>query len=94
MFGLVPYEEGFKILDSGVYRWKDHELKILDSFYRISFFDSQARPGVLVTTPSQVGADSGSWFQMFSFLADFGVWYAIMLIESARRANQFSILRL
>jgi FAD binding domain len=94
MFGLVPYEEGFKILDSGVYRWKDHELKILDSFYRISFFDSQARPGVLVTTPSQVGADTGSWFQMFSFLADFGVWYAIMLIESARRANQFSILRL
>ena len=95
MFGMVPYEEGFKILEAGVYRWgEDKELRLLDHVYRISFFDEQARPGTLVTTPSQMNADPGSWFQMFSFLADFGVWYAIMLIESARRANQFTILRL
>lgn len=95
MFGMVPYEEGFKILEEGMYRWGEgKELKLLERFYRISFFDEQARPGTLVTTPSQVGADEGSWFQMFSFLADFGVWYAILLIEAARRGNQFGVLRL
>lgn len=95
MFGMVPYEEGFKILGEGVYRWGEgQELKLLEKFYRISFFDEQARPGTLVTTPSQMGADPGSWFQMFSFLADFGVWYAILLIEAARRGNQFGVLRL
>lgn len=31
---------------------------------------------------------------LLSFWSNFGIWFAIMLIESARRANQFNLLRL
>lgn len=61
-------------------------IKPLHSFYGIEFIDSRLR-GLVAFFSSLQFADSIANWQAFSFLTDAGIVYAIVLIESARRAN-------
>ena len=47
------------------------------------------RGSTLLMAPSSLGYDPVNSFQMFTFLADYGLIYAI-LIESARRASMLT----
>jgi hypothetical protein len=56
------------------------------SFYGIEFIDSKIR-GLAACFASFQFVDPIANWQGFSFLMDAGIVYAILLIESARRAN-------
>ena len=60
--------------------------KPLHSFYGIEFIDSRLRGPVAFFSALQFADARANW-QSFSFLTDAGIIYAIVLIESARRAN-------
>ncbi|KAE8390308.1 hypothetical protein BDV23DRAFT_183601 [Aspergillus alliaceus] len=57
------------------------EVVLQDQFYYVRFLGDFSRSGVLRFIP-------------LSLFADYGVWYGIMLIESARQAHRLNILRL
>ncbi|KAL4942711.1 hypothetical protein BDV06DRAFT_221901 [Aspergillus oleicola] len=87
MMSLVgPFEEASTILSSGRY----HDVPLQDRFYHIQLLDDFSRGSALRFIVSKVHF----FFQPLTLFADYGVWYAIMLIESTRRAHQLSILRL
>lgn len=58
----------------------------LQTFYGVEFIDSRVR-GLAACFASFQFADTIGYWQSYTFLTDIGVVYAIILIESARRAN-------
>lgn len=86
MAAVVPLEGATQILDEGVYRWTSYGVQIEDyipeRFYGLSVFDNFSRPGVMRFMVSH----GHFLLQNFSLFADYGIWYAIMLIESSRRS--------
>jgi 2-polyprenyl-6-methoxyphenol hydroxylase-like FAD-dependent oxidoreductase len=58
-----------------------------NGFYHINFIDALWRGIAVLYVPSTMGLDIGGSWQMTTCLADFGTVYAILMIESARRAN-------
>ena len=90
MFAVAPLEQFQNVLDLGVYHGADQAVRIMERFYQVPALDDFARPGVV----RFVVGEAHFFFQSFSLFADYGIWYAIMLIESARRANHLTILRL
>ncbi|RYP56579.1 hypothetical protein DL771_011758 [Monosporascus sp. 5C6A] len=62
----------------------------LPRFYRVPFINDFTRIGAM----EFVVSGTNSFLLMLSFYADYGVWYAITLIEEARRANHLKILTL
>lgn len=88
MFTVAPIESILDILDRGVYRSGGAEFHIMNAFYHFRPLDNFSRSGVL----RFIVSGEHFFYQTFSFFADYGVWYAIMLLESARRANQLTPL--
>jgi hypothetical protein len=68
-------------------------VKPLHSFYGLEFIDSRIR-GLAACFASLQFVDAIANWQSFSFLADIGIVYAIVLIESARRANIMTVASL
>ena len=80
---------------SGQITWgANSSLSILQKFYGIKFLDVIIQNATLVLAPSSLGFDEISWHQMLTFLADTGLVYSVMLIESSRRANKFKPMAL
>lgn len=93
--GLIPWESGGEILRSGQIKWGESlSIPILDKFYRWKRLDDGYRGATVLMAPSTLGYDAVSSFQMFTFLADYGLVYAILLIESARRANMLTFAQM
>lgn len=89
--GLIPYESGGAILQSGKIVWgQSSSIPILERFYHVKILDDLCRPSTVFVAPSTLGYDPVSSFQSFTFLADNGLVYSIFLIESARRANMLT----
>jgi hypothetical protein len=65
-------------------------VKPLQSFCGLEFIDSRIR-GLAACFASLQFVDAIANWQSFSFLADIGIVYAIVLIESARRANIMTV---
>ncbi|KAJ5952082.1 uncharacterized protein N7479_010495 [Penicillium vulpinum] len=84
MFSVAPIEDVYDTLAHLTYR----EVAIQDKFYNVSFLDDFSRSGVL----RFIVSEAHFFYQSFSLFADYGVWYGIMLIESARRAHRLNIL--
>lgn len=61
-------------------------LKSLHNFYGLEFIDGRFRGLAACFAPLQFVDAISSW-QSYTFLADVGILYAIVLIEGARRAN-------
>ena len=92
---LVPFEELDRMVESRTILWGDSSsFRIWDKFYFVSILDNLARPATILFSPSTFAYDPVSWFQMFTFLADIGVVYAITLVESNRQASIMKITRL
>lgn len=95
LIALIPFDALNSMVDSRVITWgESFSFNILDGFYGIPILDDLARPATVLFSPSSFAYDPVSWVQMFTFLADIGVVYAIVLIESTRRANAMSLLHL
>ncbi|KAI1447426.1 hypothetical protein F5Y02DRAFT_24191 [Annulohypoxylon stygium] len=85
---LALYAQPFA--DSGVIEWDGGKVKIIDHFHNVDILDTLWRGGMATFSTSTLGYDSiGSW-QMFSFLVDVGVIYAIWILESYRRGNAWT----
>lgn len=93
MYSVVPLEGAAHILDTGIYRWRSdtikHEVSIPEQFYHVAILDGFSRSGVMRFVISY----NHFLLQNFSLFADYGVWYAIMLIESARRTLRITLLQ-
>ncbi|KAH7082317.1 FAD binding domain protein [Paraphoma chrysanthemicola] len=62
----------------------------LQSFYGVEFIDSRVRGLAACFASFQFVDVIGNW-QSYTFLTDIGIVYAIVLIESARRANTMTL---
>jgi len=82
-----------EILKAGKIEWDSSSIDIRETFYHIKFIDDIWRDITVAFLPTQLFEPITMW-QMPTFLADFGVVYAIFLIESARRANTLTLLQL
>lgn len=92
---LIPWDSGKAILQSGLIIWgESSSIPILEKFYYWRFLDDQVRGSTVIMAPSTIGYDPVSSIQMFTFLADYGLVYAILLIESARRASMLTIAQM
>ncbi|KAK5132877.1 hypothetical protein LTR08_008397 [Meristemomyces frigidus] len=69
-------------------------VRLWERFYRIPVLDQTWRGIVTLFLPSVMGFDPASKLQLSTALADFGTVYAIILIESARRANALTPMRI
>jgi len=75
------------VMTSGKLSRDSGELTLRQSFYGWKWLDDLLRPLVTFFAVWLVEADKATWWQMLTFVTDLGVLYAIILIESARRAN-------
>lgn len=92
---LIPFDGLETMVNSRLINWSESfSFEIWDQFYGVSILDDLARPATVLFSPSSFGHDTISWAQMFTFLADIGLIYAIALIESNRRANAIGPVRL
>lgn len=76
--------------DSGVIRWDDHEVSILNNFHGVQVLDEIWRGSMATFSTSTFGYDSVGAWQVFSFLIDLGPVFAIWILESSRGANAWS----
>ncbi|KAJ4361867.1 hypothetical protein N0V83_010808 [Neocucurbitaria cava] len=81
-----------EIMENGVHNniGEPGFVKPLMNFYGIEFIDSRIR-GLAACFASFQFVDVICSWQTFSFLTDLGIVYAILLIESARRANILTV---
>lgn len=69
-------------------------IPLFHRFYGIPFIDRLWQGIVTLFLPAITGNDLASSFQLFTSLSDFGIVYSIILVESARRANLLSPMRM
>jgi len=82
------------VYESGQITWNGGSAPVVSSFYGIPFLDGIWAPIVLVFSQWTIGFDTAGSWQMFTFLADFGLLYSIFLFESNRRANALTLAKL
>jgi hypothetical protein len=91
---VVPSQAILQVLASGRLDMGTRSIVLFGRFYGPDFIDSIWRSRVILLLPSAVGDDAiGSWQRWIAF-ADLGIIYTILLIESARRTNLLSLMRL
>lgn len=81
-----------EILEEGVYNQigEASHVNVVQNFYGIEFLDGRFR-GLVACFASLQFVDLASSWQTMTFLADTGLLYSILLIESARRANVMTL---
>ncbi|KAF2801072.1 hypothetical protein K505DRAFT_227365 [Melanomma pulvis-pyrius CBS 109.77] len=75
---------------TGRIAWDGGSIPILQKFHMIPFLDEVFRDVTIGFGPSTLEYDAPTWWQMFSFLNDFGVLYMICLLEATRPANKWT----
>lgn len=85
---LLAHQQPF--LDSGKIEFNGGSIPILSRFYYFEFLDELWRRATVTFSPSTLGYDSISSWQMFSFLHDLGPVYAVWYLESYRTGNRFT----
>ncbi|KAL2789393.1 hypothetical protein BJX66DRAFT_339383 [Aspergillus keveii] len=94
MAAVVPLDGAAQVLNAGVYRWASSngtqiEDYIPETFYGLTIVDEFARLGVMRFIVSR----AHFMLQNLSLFADYGVWYAIMLVEASRRSLRLTIVQ-
>lgn len=85
---LMAHQRPF--LESGVIEFDGKFITILKRFHYFEFLDKVWRGATVTFSPSTLGYDSISSWQMFSFLNDLGPIYAVWFLESCRVGNHFT----
>lgn len=83
-----------RILQSGSITWNGGSVPVRNTFYHIKWLDDLWRPVTILFAPWNLEIDPIAWWQMLTFITDFGLLYSIMLIESVRRANLVTFAQL
>ena len=83
-----------KIIKEGSITWDGGSVPVLSTFYHIKWLDDLWRPVTIIFAPWNFAIDPVAWWQMVTFITDFGVLYSILLIESARRANKLTLAQM
>ena len=83
-----------KILQQGSITWDGGSVPVPSSFYHIKWLDDLWRPITIIFAPWNFAMDPVAWWQMVTFITDFGLLYSILLIESARRASKLTLIQL
>jgi hypothetical protein len=88
--GLVPFEPIYEVFRTNIYRPINGgtPIRIMQQLFKVPFIDDFTR----VSSFEFVVSRENCFSLMLTFYADYGLWYAITLIESARRANNLTIL--
>jgi len=76
------------LAESGVVELKEGTFSLYKKFYGIGPLDELWRIVVVAFTASTFELDPISWWQMFSFLADAAVVYAVWVLEGCRVGNR------
>ncbi|TKX19870.1 FAD-binding domain-containing protein 47 [Elsinoe australis] len=80
-----------KFSSDRLYQSGNFSFPLLDTFSHLPELDNRWRTITAAFVPSTLSLDPLSRTQTLLFLTDFATIYAILLIESARRANNFTI---
>jgi hypothetical protein len=83
-----------EMLTEGRITLGDNSFALPETFYHIGWLDDKFRPLTIMFASSNFEIDPIGWWQMFSFITDFGVLYSIILIESTRRSNNLTFAQL
>jgi len=93
MTAEAAFEEVEEIIRSGVIKWDGGSFPVRESFYGIKWLDDIWRPVTTIFAAWNLEIDPAVWWQILTFITDFGLLYSIMLIESTRKANSFTSAR-
>lgn len=85
---VLAHQQPF--LESEKIEFDGQSIPILKHFYYFDFLDMLWRGTTVTFSPSTLGYDSISSWQMFSFLHDLGPVYAVWFLESYRAENCFT----
>lgn len=85
---LLAHQQPF--LESEKIDFNGRSITILKRFYYFEFLDDLWRRATVTFSPSTLGYNSISSWQMFSFLHDLGPIYAVWYLESYRTGNRFT----
>ncbi|KAH8589959.1 hypothetical protein B0O99DRAFT_722629 [Bisporella sp. PMI_857] len=86
---MAAHQQPF--LQSRKVEWLGELISILSSFYYVEFLDDLWRGTTASFSPSTLGYDNMSSWQMFTFLNDLGPLYAIWILESCRVGNTYTL---
>ncbi len=76
-------------LQSGRIEWDGGSIPILSTFYHCAW-DETWRGFTVTLSPSTLGYDPVSWWQVFGFCMDLAPLYAIWMLESHRLVNAYT----
>ncbi|KAG5290511.1 hypothetical protein I7I50_00289 [Histoplasma capsulatum G186AR] len=85
---MVAHQEPF--LRSRKIKWSNGSIPILSHFHYAEFLNELWRGTTVSFSPSTLGYDVVSSWQMFSFLNDLGSVYVVWLLESSRVGNAWT----
>ncbi|KAF2870210.1 hypothetical protein BDV95DRAFT_595748 [Massariosphaeria phaeospora] len=76
---------------SGAITWPGGAIPILQNFHGVRLLDEVFRDVTVGFAPFSLGYDALSWWGVLTFLQDFGVVYLVLLCESARGVNRWTV---
>ena len=85
---MIAHQQPF--LESRIIAWSDGSIPILSRFFYTEFLDEVWRGTTASFSPSTLGYDRVSSWQMFSFLNDLGPLLAVWILESGRVGNRWT----
>lgn len=86
----IPDVEINRMAANRLVTWEGGSQAIPKAVFHIKWLDDVISLVAVAFAPSIMGfGPHGAWWQMLSFLTDYGTIYAIFLVEAARRSNVF-----
>ena len=82
------------ILESGSLSWDQQSFDVSRPVFHISWADNFLKPDIVLFSSSSFEIDPVAWWQVFTFLTEFGVLVSIMVIEATRRSNVLTFAQL
>lgn len=77
-------------IETRLLTWPGGSVPMLWDVFHIDFLDQICRGITPTFAPSTFGYDTIAWWQMFSFLMDLGLVYAVWMLESCRPGNAWT----
>ncbi|KAK4182974.1 hypothetical protein QBC35DRAFT_456759 [Podospora australis] len=87
---LTAYQDQILKDNQGTIKWGNESLSVLERFFGVQALDETWRGPSVTFSPSSLGYDAISWWQMISFLTDLGPVYIVWFLESARVGNAWT----
>lgn len=83
-----------EVFQTGILTWDGGSFTLPKAVFHVNLLDSIFRPMTVIFASPNFGIDPVAWWQMLSFITDYGVLYSIFLIESTRRSNYVTFSQL